>query len=217
MNEMITVGEMILRIAVGGLLGSLIGLERHLRAKEAGVRTHFLVGLGSALFMVISQFGFPDAERFDASRIAAQVVSGMGFLGAGLIIFHKNSVRGLTTAAGIWVVSAIGLASGAGMFRVAAAAAVMSLICLEMMHFLLRNYEHHRIRVCFSGRSDAAVQAALRHFKRDMESFSLEEGDGRIEASVVLRTVSRDGIEKLLRALENIDGLDLRKIEPVEE
>ena len=129
---MITVGEMILRIAVGGLLGALVGLERHLRAKEAGIRTHFLVGLGSALFMVISQFGFPDAERFDAARVAAQVVSGMGFLGAGLIIFHKNSIRGLTTAAGLWVAAGIGMASAGGLYVLAVAATVLSLVGLEL-------------------------------------------------------------------------------------
>lgn len=212
---MITIGEMILRIAVGGLLGGLIGLERHLRAKEAGIRTHFLVGLGSALFMVISRFGFPDAEHFDASRIAAQVVSGMGFLGAGLIIFHKNSVRGLTTAAGVWVVSAIGLASGAGMFRVAAAATVMSVICLEAMHFLLRRYERHQIRVCFRARTSETVQAVLHRYSRDIESYTMEESADGVEASVILRLTSRDSAEKLIRSFRNIAGLDLKKIEPV--
>ena len=96
--------NLILRILVAGLLGGLVGLERELRAKEAGVRTHFLVALGSGLLMVISQFGFTGS--FDASRVAAQVVSGMGFIGAGTIIFQKNAVRGLTTAAGIWVAAA---------------------------------------------------------------------------------------------------------------
>lgn len=213
---MITVGEMILRLAAGGLLGSLIGLERHLRAKEAGIRTHFLVGLGSALFMVVSQFGFADAERFDASRIAAQVVSGMGFLGAGLIIFQKNSVRGLTTAAGIWVVSAIGLGAGAGMFPVAAAAAVMALICLEAMHFLLRKYDPRQIRIRFSGPSVETVRQALHRFGRDIDTFTLEEKEDRTEATFTLRVTSGEGAERLIRALKSIDGLTLLKIEPVE-
>ena len=102
--------EFILRIFVAALLGGAIGLEREYRAKEAGFRTHFLVALGAALFMVVSAYGFDGAmytpeHRWDVSRVAAQVVSGIGFIGAGTIIFQKNenAVRGLTTAAGLWV------------------------------------------------------------------------------------------------------------------
>lgn len=206
-----------MRIAIGGLLGALIGLERHLRAKEAGVRTHFLVGLGSALFMVISQFGFGDAERFDAARVAAQVVSGMGFLGAGLIIFHKNSVRGLTTAAGIWVVSAIGLACGAGMFWVAAAVAVMAVVCLEAMHFVLRRYDRRQMRIRFSASSEAAVQSVLQRFGRDMDTYSIEREGGTIRGAITLRVNTRDYAGLFLTATRDLDGITLDKIEPVEE
>ena len=212
-----TIGEMILRIAIGALLGALIGLERHLRAKEAGVRTHFLVGLGSALFMVISQFGFGDAERFDAARVAAQVVSGMGFLGAGLIIFHKNSVRGLTTAAGIWVVSAIGLASGAGMFWLAAAAAVMAVVCLETLHFVLRRYDRHQMRIHFSASSEAAVQSVLQRFNRDVDTYAIERQDGTLKGTITLRVNTRDYAGLFLTATRDLDGITLDKIEPVEE
>ena len=105
-----------LRLFIAALFGGLIGLEREYRAKEAGFRTHFLVALGSALFMLLSQYGFEGIlgtgqnVRLDPSRIAAQVVSGIGFIGAGTIIFQKHIVRGLTTAAGLWVTAAIGLA-----------------------------------------------------------------------------------------------------------
>ncbi len=98
--------DLILRLFMGGMMGGLIGLEREFRAKEAGLRTHFIVALGSALFMMISQFAFNG--RFDAARVAAQVVSGIGFIGAGVIIFQKNVVRGVTTAAGLWVAAAPG-------------------------------------------------------------------------------------------------------------
>ena len=100
-------------------MGGAIGIEREYRAKEAGFRTHFLVALGSALFCVVSQYGF-GFDLKDSSRVAAQVVSGIGFLGAGTIIFQKNVVRGLTTAAGLWVTAAIGLACGTGMYVAAA-------------------------------------------------------------------------------------------------
>ncbi|MCR5710667.1 MAG: MgtC/SapB family protein [Bacteroidales bacterium] len=130
--------NLILRILAAGLLGGLIGFEREVRAKEAGLRTHFLVALGAALFMVISQFAFNG--RFDAARVAAQVVSGIGFIGAGVIIFQKNAVRGVTTAAGLWVAAAIGLACGAGMYDIAAASTLMALMCLETMHFITKRY-----------------------------------------------------------------------------
>ena len=139
--------EFVLRIFVAALLGGVIGLEREYRAKEAGFRTHFLVALGSALFMIVSAYGFEEVvslpgHRLDVSRIAAQVVSGIGFIGAGTIIFQKseNIVRGLTTAAGLWVTSAIGMAAGAGMFVLAASATVMVLLCLEAMDFI-----HHKV------------------------------------------------------------------------
>ena len=130
--------NLILRILAAGLLGGLIGFEREVRAKEAGLRTHFLVALGAALFMVISQFAF--TGRFDAARVAAQVVSGIGFIGAGVIIFQKNAVRGVTTAAGLWVAAAIGLACGAGMYDIAVASTLMALMCLETMHFITKRY-----------------------------------------------------------------------------
>ena len=138
--------EYVLTIFVGAILGGAIGFEREYRSKEAGFRTHFLVGLGSALFMVLSLHGFDDIEtqagviiQRDPARMAAQVVSGIGFIGAGTIIFRKNVVKGLTTAAGLWVTSAIGMAAGVGMYGVAVAATVMVIVCLEGMNFL-----HHR-------------------------------------------------------------------------
>ena len=144
--------EFILRIFVAALLGGLIGLEREYRAKEAGFRTHFLVALGSALFMIVSAYGFSDVPmndmttRWDVSRIAAQVVSGIGFIGAGTIIFRKqeNMVSGLTTAAGLWVVAAIGLACGGGMYVVATASTILVLFGLEAFNFFLRKIDKHR-------------------------------------------------------------------------
>lgn len=139
--------QYIFTIFIGAILGGAIGLEREYRSKEAGFRTHFLVGLGSALFMVLSMHGFDSFEgqpgviiQRDPARMAAQVVSGIGFIGAGIIIFQKNVVKGLTTAAGLWVTSAIGMAAGTGMYDVAVAATVMVLVCLETVNFL-----HHHV------------------------------------------------------------------------
>jgi putative Mg2+ transporter-C (MgtC) family protein len=112
-------------LAVALLLSAAIGLEREVRHKDAGLRTHILVGVGSALFMLISKYGFTDVLEgrlvvLDPSRMAAQIVSGIGFIGAGLIFVRRDSVRGLTTAAGIWVTAAVGSAAGAGLLVLAA-------------------------------------------------------------------------------------------------
>lgn len=141
--------DFIVRILIAALLGGAIGLEREYREKAAGFRTHFLVALGSALFMILSAYGFSDAlaspeHRLDVSRIAAQVVSGIGFIGAGTIIFQKNAVRGLTTAASIWVTAAVGLACGAGMYVLAATATLLVLLGLEAFNYLLRRFDRHR-------------------------------------------------------------------------
>jgi putative Mg2+ transporter-C (MgtC) family protein len=102
------------------VLSALIGIEREIRAKSAGLRTHTLVGLGSAVFMIVSKYGFGDlidipSVSIDPSRIAAQVVSGIGFIGGGLIFVRRDIVRGLTTAATVWVAAAVGMAAGAGL------------------------------------------------------------------------------------------------------
>lgn len=141
--------DFILRIFIASLLGGVIGLEREYRDKAAGFRTHFLVALGSALFMIISAYGFEGVltspeQRLDVSRIAAQVVSGIGFIGAGTIIFQKNAVRGLTTAAGVWVTAAIGMACGGGMYVIASVSTALVLIGLEAFNYFLHRFDRHR-------------------------------------------------------------------------
>jgi putative Mg2+ transporter-C (MgtC) family protein len=117
--------EWLLRILCAVTIGSLIGYERYSASKEAGVRTHAVVSLASCLLMIISQYGFVGAERFDAARIAAQAVSGIGFLGAGIIFVQRGTIQGLSTAAGMWATSAIGLAIGAGMYILGIFSAVL--------------------------------------------------------------------------------------------
>ena len=112
-------------LGVALLLSAIIGLEREIRQKSAGLRTHTLVGVGAALFMLVSKYGFmdllvPGRILLDPSRVAAQIVSGIGFLGAGLIFVRRDAVRGLTSAAGVWITAAIGSAAGAGLPLLAA-------------------------------------------------------------------------------------------------
>lgn len=120
------------RLAVGLVLGAVIGFERELHRQPAGFRTHSLVAVGSALFTIVSAYGFAGAT-VDPTRIAAQIVSGIGFIGAGTILQHRGNVRGLTTAASLWSVAAIGMAAGAGMLIMAAVGTVMILIVLAVL------------------------------------------------------------------------------------
>ena len=130
--------RLFLRLGAAALLGSLIGLERQRLDKSAGLRTHMLVSVGSALIMIVSAYGFdrvvhPGRVVLDPSRVAAQVVSGIGFLGAGTIVVRKQSVHGLTTAASIWAVSAIGLAAGGALYLAATAGTAIMLVILALI------------------------------------------------------------------------------------
>ena len=160
--------SVIMRLAVAALCGIAIGLERELRAKEAGVRTHFLVCFGSALFMVVSVYGFlsmtdpslvdatreintlaraQDFRRFDQARIAAQIVSGIGFIGAGTIMVNRGSITGLTTAAGLWVVAGIGMAVGCGLYIIGIVATVFVLLGLEILRLFFHKERLHSMVV----------------------------------------------------------------------
>ena len=131
----------VLRMIIAGCCGFVIGLERKNRSKEAGVRTHAVVACASALMMIISKYGFSDTAAniagmrgADGARIAAQVVSGIGFLGAGMIFVHKNTITGLTTAAGVWATAGVGLAIGAGMYVVGICAAFIIVLTQIILH-----------------------------------------------------------------------------------
>ena len=126
--------ELIWRLTLGVALGGVIGWERELQHQPAGFRTHSLVALGACIFTVISAFGF--GGEGDPARIAAQIVTGIGFIGAGTIIRHEGSVRGLTTAASLWAVAAVGMASGAGLYVVAIGATLLIVVVLAIFDWL---------------------------------------------------------------------------------
>ena len=129
---------LILRLVLAAFLGGLIGAEREYRAKVAGTRTHMLVAIGAALMLIVSRSGFD--SRGDPSRVAAQIVSGIGFIGAGAIMVQRHAVHGLTTAAGIWVAAGIGMAIAAGLYAVGIASTVLSLIGLEVLGFIFPSH-----------------------------------------------------------------------------
>ena len=141
-------GEMVIRLLLAALFGGVVGMERGSGDRPAGFRTHILVCAGSALIMLVSMYGFEGYDvvpleyprNRDSARIAAQVVSGIGFLGAGTILHEGITVRGLTTAASLWMISAIGLATGAGMYSIGAAATLITFITLTTFHSVEKRF-----------------------------------------------------------------------------
>ncbi|MBI4729743.1 MAG: MgtC/SapB family protein [Acidobacteria bacterium] len=134
-------GTVAVRLLVAAALGGLVGIERELKEQPAGLRTHMLVSLGACLFTLVSAYGFSEflarpsttAVRADVTRVASQVVVGIGFLGGGAILRHGASVRGLTTAASLWVTAAVGLAVGAGFYTGAGVAAGLAVVALAVL------------------------------------------------------------------------------------
>lgn len=171
--------DTLIRLVMALVLGGAIGLEREYRSKDAGFRTHFLVALGSAVFTIISQFGFSGG---DPARVAAQVVSGIGFLGAGTIIFQRNFIRGLTTAAGLWVTAAVGMACGVGMYLLAACGTALVLLGLEVLYRFIPPVGSSHMQVAFSARDEqSAIRAAaqVRAASREVYSYAVtRQGEG---------------------------------------
>lgn len=145
---MLSSEQTLLRLVTAAVLGALVGLERERGERAAGLRTHALVGLGACLFAIVSAFGFDDVRTlpgisWDPSRVAAQVASGVGFLGGGAIILRREVVRGLTTAASIWAVAAVGLATGGGLYLAAVIGTALILVLLAWVKPIERRYFVH--------------------------------------------------------------------------
>lgn len=183
--------DFVWRLVLAAIFGTIIGLDREYREKEAGFRTHFLVSLGSALMMIVSQYGFSeilthDGVSLDPSRIAAQVVCGIGFIGAGTIIFNHQIVRGLTTAASLWATAGIGLTAGAGMSWLALAATILTLVALEGLSLVFRSLGSRRMVVVFSASDRTGVADTLDRIRTD--------GYMVVSYEVVPQVVGGDGI-----------------------
>lgn len=219
-----TVMQLVL-LALSFVLAALIGLERQRRLKSAGIRTHTLVGIGAAVFTLVSAYGFRNVIGheiiLDPSRIAAQIVSGIGFLGAGVIFVRRNAVSGLTTAASIWVTAAIGMACGAGLPVVAAAATLLyfaSVLALARLGSFAR--PDTRDQVCALQYADGrGVLREVLHtatalgFDTALEStrsVAVEGEQSRIEARIAFRgQMPKDELIQQLASLDGVTGVRL--------
>lgn len=217
--------EFALRLFVAGTLGALIGLDREYRAKEAGYRTHFLVSLGSALLMIVSQYGFMDVLDYthvslDPSRIASQVVTGIGFIGAGTIILQKRTVRGLTTAAGIWVTAGIGMAIGAGMYFEGVATAALTLVGLEVLSQLFKSIGMKSSLIEFSTSKREVVNRIRERFSSEdflIVSYQMEQTNhdhsATFQVTMVVKARKKEGVSVLTVLQEFQDDMTLYRIE----
>lgn len=213
--------DLTIRMVVAAILGGAIGMEREWSNHAAGFRTHILVCIGSASIMLLSIYGFSQFVdepnvRMDPARLAAQVISGIGFLGAGAIIRNGSSISGLTTAASIWVVAAIGLSTGAGFYYPAILATTIVLICLFLLNKwekrLLRHRRNHEVMLKIHDRPGSLGRIATKFGEQGItirnltmlgsggEAFELVE-EGTMELRFTLRAPNPD---KLLKALEEI-------------
>ncbi len=217
--------DVAVRLFVAAALGGAIGLERELREREAGLRTHLLVSLGSALFFLVSAYAWTDwtfsqseGVTFDPTRIAAQIVTGIGFLGAGAIIRQGLTVRGLTTAATLWLVAGIGMASGAGYWEAAFIATIAALVTLWPLriaaHWIvtrMRPADEQRLVVELAGGQGAApVLGALEDLGGTVSQFQLLESRGGRElvATVDFREQGQASkVASRLAELEHVTGV----------
>jgi putative Mg2+ transporter-C (MgtC) family protein len=198
-------GNILLRLVVAAALGAAVGFERELRDREAGMRTHLLVALGSCLFTLVSAYGFHEflanggnVVRADPSRIAAQIVTGIGFLGAGAIIREGLSVRGLTTAGSLWVVAAVGMACGAGFYLAAVVATALTLVALGplriLAHRLVERFRAEENRIIVELQEGHGVRQLLDALP-DVRQFEVEdERDRRVV------TIELEGVDDALIA-----------------
>lgn len=218
-------GELIYlsNLGLAALLSLIVGIERGYHQKQAGVITHTLVALGAALFMVISKYGFFDLSdqpgfSLDGSRIAAQIVSGVGFLGAGLIFVRRDSARGLTTAASIWLVAAIGTAAGAGMYLIAFAVVLMYLVVAfgirPLTRFLPRSKStQHALRMRYADGRGILREVVATVAEHGMKISNLqilnnvETEDGRHQDIVLVVDGSAHAVDALVMDLDGLAGV----------
>lgn len=209
--------DYLLRLFIAAVCGMAIGYERKNRMKEAGIRTHFIVAIGAALIMIISKYGFQDQigwpnMSLDPSRIAAQVVTGVGFLGAGVIFMQKQTIVGLTTAAGVWVTAAIGLSIGSGLYFVGVAATVITILGQILLHGKIRFLSSPRTETLMLQIVDNAdAIKLLQDIFEDNEIIILnlkskrDEKSSLINVEVIIRVYESFNMTKFLNILQSKD------------
>ena len=186
------------------VLGFAIGFERKLRFKEAGIRTHTIVCFGAAIMMVVSKYGF-DGLDADVSRVAAQIVSGVGFLGAGIIMFRGQKMHGLTTAAGVWATAGIGMACGAGMYIFATGGTVILIFIQCLLHLNIRPFRaknHYKIKISFINTTDESLVIKQIFEVKNFNSLTIERTGDKLLYHAMLNTDKEYSSQVLNKIME---------------
>ncbi|VTU28744.1 putative Mg(2+) transport ATPase [Variovorax sp. SRS16] len=210
--------ELVARLVMAAALGSVIGFERERLSWAAGLRTHMLVCVGSALIMIVSAFGFQDALGgphvvLDPSRVAAQVVSGIGFLGAGTILLRGEVIRGLTTAASLWSVAAIGLAIGGGLYTAAVAATLIILLILaglkpiESKYFASKRSREFRLTAGRGALTMVQLNKALGARSRLVRQFVVQHLEGVNDVDEITISFNRLSIGEVSQVLDQLQAI----------
>lgn len=216
--QMLPQDQIILRLILAAVLGSIVGLERERLDWAAGLRTHMLVCVGATLFMIVSTYGFMDVLGYpnsgialDPSRVAAQVVSGIGFLGAGTIILRKEIIHGLTTAASLWAVAAVGLAVGGGLFVGAVATTILIVLILAgikpLEKALFKNHRARYVKIIIGQETTLMeVRSVINAAHLNLKQIVIRDTDTEMEHEVDL-VLSKTNPKKLLPLAEELRSL----------
>ena len=212
--------DLFLRLLMAAVLGAAIGIEREAREQPAGMRTHLLVAVGSAAFTILSIYGF-QAPGADPARVAAQIVTGIGFLGAGAILKFGINVRGLTTAASLWAVAAVGMGAGAGAWGVALGTTVIVIFSLGPLRFVerrlfgsTRGRRHVQVSAADTGSFGRLLDALDEHADRVREVGSSRSDTGAIQIDLEVRGRSGQEVAELLAELDALEGVDVSSTGP---
>jgi putative Mg2+ transporter-C (MgtC) family protein len=207
--------DLFLRLLLAAVLGAAIGIEREAREQPAGMRTHMLVSVGSAAFTVLSIYGF-QAPGADPARVAAQIVSGIGFLGAGAILKYGANVRGLTTAASLWAVAAVGMAAGAGSWGVALGTTAIVVFSLGPLRFVerrlfatTRSRRHVRVSAADTAAFGRLLDALDEHADKFRELGGSRSDGGALQVDLEVRGRSGREVAALLAELDALEGVDV--------
>ena len=213
LNSMIGYGELFIRLAFAGFCGAIIGLERSIRRKDAGLKTHIILALGAALFMIVSQYGFAELDlspeyRADASRIASNIVTGVSFLCAGVIFVRGASVKGLTTATGIWTTAGIGMAAGAGMYAITLFATVLIIVIQLLLSKISVKIEtHYSLEIEIKDPGEASLEDIVKelsgHIKVAPNSIKLSKNGENTTYKLTFNIVHTIDEVKLIETLKD--------------
>ena len=212
--------ELLIRLVVACLCGAVIGYERSLRQKEAGLRTHIILALGSALVMIVSKYGFTDVVQMyadykiqaDVSRVASNIMTGVGFLGAGVIFVRGGTIKGLTTAAGIWACAGIGICVGAGMYAIGVIATLLLLLVQIILHKFLPASETMENNIITFTATDHEVLEKVKDYviTNGIKVITIEtkqKADKSVYVAMTIKIAKNMSLESVLTMRHDIDGI----------